>query len=292
VTATIMFPGQPAQNVDPAWVTVAPPDFAPGIGGIVTLYDVAFQAAIEAGFTKPAAKPSFRRHIMPVIQPAANLRFVHNFNFWKTLPRNVTDFINFAKTDASAASDRSMVFDTLMPPNIEDRLENAIIPAFLKKYFDQYKVGDFNSDLAEPLPVTTIPEELDRAALEACVGLSFFPGIEGSLNLRHKDIYSEPFRIKHDAGPEVFPGFLTEIMAVPWQADFLKCQENPLTHLGWWPSQRPDIVMQNAATIPGSQTKWAKNINTHLDMVHNFGTLPFVVPQNVGGETVFVAETP
>jgi hypothetical protein len=185
-----------------------------------------------------------------------------------------------------------MVFNTLMSPGIEDRLENAIIPAFLKRYFDQYKVGDFNSDLADPLPVTTIPEELDRAALEACIGLNFFPGIEGSLNLRHKDIYSEPFRINHNAGPEVFPGFLTEIMAVPWQADFLKCQENPSTHLGWWPSQRPDIVMQNAAMIPGSQTKWAKSINAHLDMVHNFGTLPFVVPQNAGGEIVFVVETP
>lgn len=292
VTATVMFPGQPAQNIDPAWVTVAPPDFAPGIGAIVTLYDVAFQAAIEAGFTKPAAKPSFRRHIMPVIQRAANLRFVHNFDLWKTLPRTVTDFINFAKTDASAAADRAMVFDTLMPPNIEDRLENAIIPAFLQRYFDQYKIGDFNSDLAGPLPATTIPEDLDRAALEACVGLNFFPGIEGSLNLRHTDIYAELCRIKHDAGPEVFPGFLTEIMAVPWQADFLKCQENPQTHLGWWPAQRPDIVMQSAATIPGSQTRWAKNINTHLDMVQNFATPPFVVPQNVSGATVFVAETP
>src|SRR5262249_16887040 len=39
VTATVTFPGQAARPVEfPAWVTVAPPDFAPGIGGVITLY--------------------------------------------------------------------------------------------------------------------------------------------------------------------------------------------------------------------------------------------------------------
>jgi hypothetical protein len=116
VTATITFAGQQPHPVEsPAWVTVAPPDFAPGIGGIVTLYDVAFQAAIEAGFVKPAAQPSFRRHIMPVIQRAANLRFVNDFATWDSLPR---DFSQLCKTDASVAGLRKSVVDFLMPPNI------------------------------------------------------------------------------------------------------------------------------------------------------------------------------
>ena len=284
VTARIAFPGQPAKDVDsPAWVTVAPPDFAPGIGGVVALHDVAFQAAIAGGFAKPAAKPSFRRHILPVIQRASNLRFVHQFPLWDTLPRN---FAALAKTDPAAASLRGQVFDALMPPGIGDRFRNAIIPDFLQQYFAQYKAGDFVSDLADPLPATTVPDDLDRAALEACVGLNFFPGIEASLNLRHKELYAEAFRIDHGAA-EVSPGFLTEIMAVPWQADFLDCN-----NAEWWPSQRPDILMQDASNIPGSQAEWAAGLNSHEDMVAQFGTRSFVVPQTVGGKTVFVRESP
>ena len=50
VTAVVTLPGQESVAVHhPSWVTVAPPDFAPAIGAIVTLYDIAFQAAIDKG---------------------------------------------------------------------------------------------------------------------------------------------------------------------------------------------------------------------------------------------------
>ena len=96
VTAKIQFTGQPERDVDaPAWVTVAPPDFAPGIGGIVTLYDVALQAAIDHGFLQRDARPSFRRHILPMIRRARDLRFVNDQldgagqNIWDALPDDV-----------------------------------------------------------------------------------------------------------------------------------------------------------------------------------------------------------
>jgi hypothetical protein len=282
VTATITFPGAAARTVEePSWVTVAPPDYAPGIGGIITLYDVAMQAAIDAGFIMPDAKPSFRRHILPIIQRASNLRFVNQFSLWNSVPQNAP---NLARTDAAAASLRQNVFDMLIT-NIAADLNDAIIPDFINTYFDQYRGGAFISDLTVPLPATPPPEDIDRAALEACVGLNFFPGIEASQNIRHKAIYSAAFRINHSA-PEVFPGFLTEIMAVPWQADFLKCQGQ------WWPSQRPDFVMADPANIPSSKTTWAKGIATHQNMVDKFGTLPFVAPAIVGGQTVFAQEVP
>jgi hypothetical protein len=280
VTATITFPGQPARPADaPAWVTVTPPDYAPGIGGVVTLYDVATQAAIDAGFLKPDSQPSFSRHILPLILRAATLRFVNQFSLWDSVPRNPADL---AQTGAAAAPLRQKVFDMLIS-NIAADLDNAIIPDFLATYFDQYRQGNFVSDLGAAPPATTAADDLDRAALEACVGLNFFPGIEASLNLRHPAIYSEARRIDHGAA-EVFPGFLTEIMAVPWQADFLKCQGQ------WWPSQRPDFVMTDPANIPGSKTTWAQGIVTHQDMIDKFGTLPFVAPATVGGQTVFAQE--
>ena len=67
-----------------------------------------------------------------------------------------------------------------------------------------------------------MPDDLDRSALEACVGLNFFPGIEASQTLR-LPIYTEPFRFDQNLA-QVSPGFLTEVMAVPWQADFKECE--------------------------------------------------------------------
>jgi len=284
VTATITFPGQAARTVEsPAWVTVAPPDFAPGVGGVVTLYDVATQAAIDAGFVKPAAKPSFLQHIWPVIERASNLRFVHaRFQIWNNLPRDRAALASTA-SDTQTKQLRQTVFDVIVT-NIDNVLRDAIIPDFLAQYFAQYRDGDFTSDLDNPPPAASEPANLDRAVLEACVGLNFFPGIEASQNMRHEGNYAEFGRFNHQAA-EVFPGFLTEVMAVPWQADFLDCNGE------WWPSQRPDVVMTNPDQIPASKTPWAGTIGTHQGMVDLFGTRPFVAPAvSSTGEQVFVQE--
>src|SRR5690606_2081429 len=47
-------------------------------------------------------------------------------------------------------------------------------------------------------PVIT-PHGLDRAALEACIGGGFYPGIEVGWQIRDLKLYLEPFRIDHRA---------------------------------------------------------------------------------------------
>jgi hypothetical protein len=146
VTATITFPDQLPKPVDvPAWVAVAPPDFAPQIGAIVTLYDVAFEAARQKGLVQSAAQPSFRQHILPVLQRASGLRWSHSFQTWDALSR---DYVALAKTDSASASLRAEATKKLMNPPFSHK----VIPAFLKKYFDQYKAGNFVSDLATAPP--------------------------------------------------------------------------------------------------------------------------------------------
>jgi hypothetical protein len=91
--------------------------------------------------------------------------------------------------------------------------------------------------------------------------------------------HAEPFRLSHQ---KVKAGDMTQIMAVPWQADFLKCRGN------WWPSQRPDLVYETAAAA-GVQTAepWDEGADgDHEEMVENFGRLGFVVPKVEGGQTV------
>jgi hypothetical protein len=129
------------------------------------------------------------------------------------------------------------------------------------------------------IPIT--PEGLDRAVLENCVGGPFFPGIEVSWSVRNKAIYAEPFRVK--AGVKVAPGdtvigiddvttrpgFFTQQMALPWQADFRDCKRERLdkiplppdgkhqdTWAMWWAGQRPDDVFPE--NDPNTQVPWTR----------------------------------
>ena len=96
------------------------------------------------------------------------------------------------------------------------------------------------------------PDGLTRAALDACVGGPFFPGIEASWLLRDLYLCSEPFRLDH---AHVEAGDVTKQMALPWQADFYDCQAEG--DFGWWPSQRPDSVFPEAG---GAQVSWTRGI--------------------------------
>jgi hypothetical protein len=283
VTAVVTLPGQdPVPVHHPAWVIVAPPDFAPAIDSIVTLYDVAFQAAIDKGALEPDDVPSFRRHIKPVIERAASLRWVNNFGKWNALAG--VDWNALANTGAGSAQLRDHIAKRIMDPG----LIRFVMPAFLTTYLDQWAAGTFVSDLAAtPAPVP-VPDQLDRAALDACVGNNFYPGIEASSNLLDKKIYAQPFRLDHANVARVYPGCLTEVMPVPWQADFIECDDGI-----WWPSQRPDIAMTRADDVPGSQAQWADPmlLTDYQAMVDHAMQLGFVVAaQNSAGQTVFVEQ--
>jgi len=64
---------------------VGPPDFAPAVDHLVSLYDVAFQAAIDKGALQPEARPSFARDIKPMIERLADLRWVDDWEQWNVL---------------------------------------------------------------------------------------------------------------------------------------------------------------------------------------------------------------
>ena len=108
----------------------------------------------------------------------------------------------------------------------------------LSKWKDGDFVNDWPGARPEPEPVDTLdlqdqPAALTRAALEACQGGAFYPGIEITSILRYASFYSEAFRLsdQHEAGD------ITKWMALPWQADFYECRDH------WWPVARPDDVV-------------------------------------------------
>jgi hypothetical protein len=153
------------------------------------------------------------------------------------------------------------------------------------RLLEQWAEGDFQSDLPngfdplnpplprelEDCPLAEQPGLLDRAALDACMGGPFHPGIEATWIMRRPSLYSAPFRLRVKSSPqeppqdfgEVLtpdvalaldgplsagdPGDLTRWMAVPWQSDAASCgapEETPLPT--WWPARVPNHVMSEA----------------------------------------------
>jgi hypothetical protein len=168
-------------------------------------------------------------------------------------------------------------------------------------------------------PPAASPHDLDRAALENCIGGPFYPGIECGWQVRNANLFIEPFRLKYDPAdpakcaksqyldptgePENTPitaGHFSRQMAVPWQADFNDCVR--ALNLGWWPSQRPDDVFLHATDPLNQRVPWARAngkwpsgsfSSSHEDMQANWWKFGFVV-QTFGGyiETERAAQIP
>ncbi len=262
-----------------AWVVVAAPRFAPPIDSPITLYDVLLQVAVDKLGLQLPAKPSFTRDIYPILQRAIRMKWVTAM-----AAQSHKTFSSVIPPPGPLAA-RKAIFDRLKNPNGPGGGDMPMIwsdhypqpdtqPLTKTQYhvMQRWRDGNFIKDWAGPAkPAKKItPAGLDRAALEACVGGAFYPGIEASWFLRDTYPYVEPFRLSH-AGLEA--GDVTKQLAVPWQADFFDCQrEDPNV---WWPAQRPDDVFPEGG---GSQVPWTRNlVNSMTDMIQKWHRLGFVV---------------
>jgi hypothetical protein len=140
----------------------------------------------------------------------------------------------------------------------------------------------------EKIPVARQAWALSEAALEACVGGPFFPGIEGTYDIaRIATYHPEPhLRREFRIDPAHPAGFLTEKMALPWQADFTDCRGS------WWPSQRPDDVVTKDSAKPQRWDRMIvgndgdKRLDPYLNMVSFWSQLGFVVFDPAAGKFV------
>jgi hypothetical protein len=133
----------------------------------------------------------------------------------------------------------------------------------------------------DELPEMEKPQALDRAALEACVGGGFFPGIEVGRIMLEESTYDKirPFRIS----TKLDPGTLTARMAVPWQADFRDCSFED--GMDWWPGQRPNQVLRGQ-----QRNNWIPPSWKRLDMVKEWSKLGFVVNTTSLGKMKYVED--
>jgi hypothetical protein len=282
-----------------AWVICAPPKFVPSIEHIITLYDTLLQVAVDkhvpgAVELLPADTPSFTNDIYPLLARAMNMKWVSSLA--RAMHPTIQKVIPHAGIDTEHQEDfRKQIFKRLRNPSTDphNHVVNQDMPKIWSDVYDtdnkisealtkiqyhilqQWRDGNFVNDWNNPPASETVPEDLTRAALEACVGGALYPGIETSYMTRDNYAFIEPFRLDPSQGLE--PGDLTKQMAVPWQADFFDCAYD--AGLQWWPAHRPDDVFPVGG---GPQVPWIReedNIHKAEDLVQNWHKLGFVIQQ-------------
>jgi hypothetical protein len=305
VRATIQLNGG-AETVEaePARVIVAPPDFAPPIENVVTLYDVVYNIATKLhpllAVQEDGRTLSFASDIYPILSRSPNLHWVSDSATRGHGPGRRGHFLTDSQMQLLSSNDKSSnspafrrrntVFMRLQRPlelggNQGDmpRLPGGDTSVTLTevqyKLMEKWASGEFEADWAghppkpsalDDVSIQDQPAALDRAALESCAGGGFYPGIEAGQLMRELSTYdqNQPLRISlHLAA-----GALTAGMAVPWQADFRACDEEDGSD--WWPGQRPVEVFRGQRQVDWVPSGWGFS-----ELAEKWSRLGFVVKE-------------
>jgi hypothetical protein len=325
VSATLRIGGQEVAVV-PAWAVVTVPRFAPGTYAVITWHDQALNMARENAigrFDRPRTT-SFTRDIYPILKRADNLSGVHQPAHVSGAPAladaaSITAYKNRPARAQVVSRLTPIGTDAKEPQKFPENMPQLYSganpdpdlnsPTFVFLSLTRYQManlenwvnGAFDDDWPGQPPVPTPFEKtpvadqawaMTEAALEACVGGPFYPGIEGTYDIARASTYHPQSQLRREfrVDPAHPPGFLTEKMALPWQADFADCRDL------WWPSQRPDDVI----TSEGKKAKWDRGIvgvsggvrrDGHQNMVDNWRKLGFVVFDATKGKFVETERT-
>jgi hypothetical protein len=315
VQAKVTLNGGAAMTADNGWVASCGPHFAPEIYPFVSLYEVLTDVAIDANWiAAPTAPLSFRKYIYPFFRRLALMDWVAAAQNLSAGWIGVGSFGDpafmacLADPRPENKPFREQIFALFRDPN-SNELQQFKLPYMLGdgiNYSDspvrwyriakqQYQTlrlwadGAFVADLGDgsqpeipdfgKIPIAEQPDALTHAALEPCSGGAFHPGVELTWPLRHKELYSGPYRIAlsdkrspnliQDLGllltPErafagtattpaaiapQMPGDLTRWMGLPWQCDAFSCQQvvfsNDFPNATWWPASLPIDILPEA----------------------------------------------
>ena len=297
-TVTITATGQTVE-ARPAWVIVGPPDFAPGIFNLVTLYDIAYEVAVEKSQLQIPVNPSFVRDIKPILDRAVGYHWVNklsNQGHGGFTPGNFATMMSQLANPATSGPLATNILNRLRDPNLnppvaatsssmprlhDETNSDQVLPLTKSQYaiLNKWKAGQYVDDFNHPLPAPPelLPDALDRMALQSCSGGAFFPGIEAGQIMKDVNVYGELFHLKQTV---LKPGQLTQGNALPWQADFHDCAFDASVRLGWWPAQRPDDVFPEA--LPTTQKPWMRGVTGagsvgKVDLVKKWHRLGIVV---------------
>lgn len=245
VTAEVAVEGRPIP-VDPAWVVVAPPNYAPDVVGVRTMYDLLYDAYVRCGWLAFPRPVSFSRHILPVLQRLTGLQWVNHgfaarFGFGGSehflepgylerlsspLPEHAelrrqvwAAFRQWQRDGESPVPWPWLYGDSMSLPPVSERQHTMLTETQLS-LLERWAAGEFEADLdpdalppraIEEVPLSEQPATLDRAALTFCLADAFHPGCEMTWPMRHTSMYMAPFRLRHRPIGDVEPTWGTKL---------------------------------------------------------------------------------
>lgn len=244
VSATVSIGGR-SIPVDPAWVLTAPPNYAPGVLGVRSLYDLLVDVCLPG---QAPQTPSFRNDVYPILQRLSGMQWVNrgfSVQFGPGAPYDFQDpaFIErLARDPQHDGVDlykelRVQVLNSFRPPQPLDGnqlpwpwiygdgmqvpadqspQQNASISQTQYGILKAWAGGAFVADWGQPAPVPRTLQEvplaqqpamLDRAALEHCLADAFHPGCEVTWPIRHASLFRAPFRIRPRPAGQAEPDY-------------------------------------------------------------------------------------
>jgi hypothetical protein len=244
VTASVSINGR-SLPVDPSWVVVAPPNYAPNVIGWRTLYDLLVDVYLQCGWLKMPETVLFARDILPTLRRLSNLQWVNKgfaTMFGKGCPVDFDNDDFIAKLSQVAKSGpysdlRRAIFHCFRPHDTsacEPRMwpwiygdsygsfsptspnNNLALPSVQQVLLKRWVDGDFINDWSpgmkpakslDEVPLRDQPATLDKAQLHFCTADAFHPGCEMTWPMRHPSMYDKPFRIRHRSADKKEPDY-------------------------------------------------------------------------------------
>jgi len=231
VRATVTFPGHEPFEAEPGYVAVTPPNYAPGLLGVVTMDDVVREVFYDKSWLPRPDKTSFTQDVLPLFQRLTGMQWVNHGLFilhgfgsaldaqdnkavarlndhspgneaWR---RKVLDlFRNPNAGGAVVANQLPQVYgDSVDTPN-----DTAALLAVTKTQYahlTRWAAGDFANDWSpdatapagsfSALPPESQVEHLKRASLHDCLGGPFHPAMELTWVMRIPLLWKSAYRL-------------------------------------------------------------------------------------------------
>jgi hypothetical protein len=232
VWATVRFPDGTTKEAEPAYVVVTPPNYAPGLYGLVTLDDTVRETFQSKGWIATPTSSSFTRDIWPIFDRLSGLQWVNHglfilHGFGSPLDARDSSVVDQLRNASKKQEPwRRAVLSLFRDPNLDGPFDEPKLPQI---YGDAY--GESDTDARRDLSVSKTqyehlqrwaagsfaddwtgrppsppefdrlsPDEqishLERAPLYDCLGGPFHPGIELTWTARLASIWKEAYRLK------------------------------------------------------------------------------------------------
>jgi hypothetical protein len=228
-------------DAEPGFVATTPPNFAPGLQGLVTMDDAVRETFHEQGWIAPPAATAFTADVWPIFDRLTGMQWVDHGLFiihGKGSPLDARDGAVIARLNDGSPTNaawRQRVLALFRDPNKDngDFVEEALpqvfgdaygegdpgkpdsryyLSATRTQYFhlQNWAAGTFTADWAgipappvfDNLRTAQQIEQLERAALHDCLGGPFHPGIELTWTMRLPGVWASAYRLKVRPGTD------------------------------------------------------------------------------------------